>query len=115
MLAARFGRIVSIGSVSGAFGPAGQSNYAAAKAGLLGMTKSLAREVGRHGVTVNVVAPGLLSTRGAEAAGALWQTYKNLSSTRKLVDPCDVARAVVFCLECPSLTAQEITVDGGIR
>ena len=115
MLAARFGRIVSIGSISGVLGPAGQANYAAAKAGLLGMSRSLAREVGRHGVTVNVVAPGLLPSALTEQVGAkLWESYRDLAATRKLVDPADVARAVRFCLDCPSLTGQQIAVDGGL-
>ncbi len=115
MLGERFGRIVSIGSVSASVGPAGQANYAAAKAGLVGMTKSLAREAGRYGITVNVVAPGLLPSALAEPVGAkLWDAYRALSATGALVDPADVARAVLFCVECPSLTGQQITVDGGV-
>jgi len=62
MLAARWGRIVNVGSAAGLRGSAGQANYAAAKAGLIGMTKSMAREVAQRGITVNVVAPGLVDT-----------------------------------------------------
>ena len=62
MMKARFGRIISIASVVGAMGNAGQVNYASAKAGLMGMTKALAREIGSRGITVNCVAPGFIDT-----------------------------------------------------
>jgi 3-oxoacyl-[acyl-carrier protein] reductase len=115
MFSERFGRIVTIGSISGAIGPAGQANYAAAKAGLTGMTKALSREVARRGVTVNVIAPGLVSSPLSERLDPrLRELYASMSATRREVDPRDVARAVLFCVECPSLTGQVINVDGGI-
>jgi 3-oxoacyl-[acyl-carrier protein] reductase len=69
MMRSRFGRIINIGSVTGVIGNAGQVNYAAAKAGLIGMTKSLAKELGSKGITANVVAPGFIETDMTEALG----------------------------------------------
>jgi 3-oxoacyl-[acyl-carrier protein] reductase len=115
MIAARFGRVITIGSISGSLGPPGQANYAAAKAGLVGMTKTLSREVARRGITVNVVAPGLVKSPLAEQLDpALRQLYTNMTATRSEVDPEDVARAILFCVDCSSLTGQVINVDGGI-
>jgi len=114
MLARRHGRIVTIGSISGALGPPGQTNYAAAKAGLVGMTKALSREVAHRGITVNVVAPGLVKSPLAERLDpALRQIYTSLTATGREVEPEDVARAVLFCVDCPSLTGQVINIDGG--
>lgn len=115
MLSERFGRIVTIGSISGALGPAGQTNYAAAKAGLTGMTKALSREVARRGITVNVIAPGMVRSPLSEQLDPrLRELYTSMSATGREVEPEDVARAVLFCVECPSLTGQVINVDGGI-
>ncbi|ONI92989.1 hypothetical protein ALI22I_00720 [Saccharothrix sp. ALI-22-I] len=115
MVAARFGRVVSIGSVSGSIGTPGQANYAAAKAGLVGLTRSLAREAGRQGVTANVVAPGLLRSALTEhVPDGVWDAYREHTATGELVDPHDVARAVLLCVESRGITGQVINVDGGI-
>ena len=109
MVSRRYGRIITIGSISGVLGPPGQANYAAAKAGLAGMTKTLSREVARRGITVNVVAPGLVASPLAEHMDpALRQMYTALTATGREVEPQDVARAISFCIDCPSLTGQVI-------
>jgi 3-oxoacyl-[acyl-carrier protein] reductase len=115
MVAQRFGRIVTVGSISGVLGPVGQANYAAAKAGLAGMSKSVSREVGKRGITVNVVAPGLVKSPLSEQLDpGLRQLYASMAATGREVDPADVARAILFCVECSSLTGQVINVDGGV-
>ena len=117
MMKARRGRIVNIASVIALVGNAGQSNYAAAKAGMIGFSKSLAREVGSRGVTVNVVAPGFIGTDMTRAlpeqarAGLLAQI-----ALGRLGDPVDVAHAVAF-LAGPGgayITGQTLHVNGGM-
>lgn len=114
MVAARFGRIICIGSVSSRVGIAGQANYAAAKAGLAGLVRTVAREGGRHGVTANVVAPGLLESKmTAGIPDRQLDRYRELAATGNLVDATDAARVVMVCVESASLTGQVIDVDSG--
>jgi 3-oxoacyl-[acyl-carrier protein] reductase len=117
MLRARAGRIVNMTSVVGLVGNAGQVNYAAAKAGLVGMTKSLAKEVGSRGITVNAVAPGFIETRLTDV---LPQELKdNLLKNTPLGRfgmPEDIAGAVAFLVSTDAsfITGHVLTVDGGL-
>lgn len=117
MMKARRGRIINIASVVGLMGNAGQCNYAAAKAGILGLTKSLAREVGPRGITVNTVAPGFVAT---DMTDELNQEQKDalLGQTPlgKLGSPDDIAAAVVY-LASPAagfVTGETLNVNGGL-
>jgi len=117
MTKARKGRIVNISSVVGAMGNGGQTNYAAAKAGMMGFTKSLAREVGSRGITVNCVAPGFIDTdmtRGLDTA----QRERLLGGIPlgRLGDPQDVAAVVAFLAseQAGYITGETIHVNGGM-
>lgn len=115
MLKAGWGRIVSIGSVVGTTGNAGQANYAAAKAGLVGFTKSLSREVARKGITANVVAPGLVDT--AMTAVLTDQQRQALLARVPMGRPGstdEIAEAVRFCVRASYLTGQTIGINGGL-
>ena len=115
MLSAGWGRIVSIGSIAGQLGSPGQVAYATAKAGLVGMAKTLSREVARKGVTVNVVSPGLVaSPLSSDVTESYRQQLRQLSGTGGETSPASVAAAVGLCLDASSLTGQVITVDAGI-
>jgi 3-oxoacyl-[acyl-carrier protein] reductase len=117
MMKQRYGRIVSITSVVGAAGNPGQANYAAAKAGVAGMTRALARELGSRGITVNCVAPGFIET---DMTGKLppeqQQALLGQIPLGKLGRPDDIAHAVAFLVspQAGYVTGQELHVNGGM-
>jgi len=114
MMKQRYGRIVSITSVVGASGNAGQANYAAAKAGVAGMTRSLARELGSRGITVNCVAPGLIDTEMLTTE--VVENALKLIPANRLGKPEEVAAAVAFLLsdQAGYITRQVISINGGM-
>jgi 3-oxoacyl-[acyl-carrier protein] reductase len=117
MIRNKFGRIVSISSVAGVMGQAGSANYAASKAGLIGMTKSIAREIGKKGVTANCIAPGFILT---DMTAVLPDLVKNAAleviPVKRFGTVEDVARAVAFLAsdEAGYITGQVLCVDGGM-
>lgn len=117
MTKARKGRIISISSVVGASGNAGQTNYAAAKAGLIGFTKSLAREVGARGITVNAVAPGFIDTDMTKALpDAQKEALMSSIPLKRLGNPEEIASAVAF-LASPGaayISGETLHVNGGM-
>jgi 3-oxoacyl-[acyl-carrier protein] reductase len=114
MLANRYGRIVNVVSLSGLKGMAGQTNYSAAKAGVIGATKALAQEVARRGVTVNAVAPGFIRT---DMTGDLNEAeLKTIIPMKRFGEPDEVADAVVF-LASPKaayITGEVLSINGGL-
>ncbi len=117
MMKARYGRIVNISSIIGISGGVGQANYAAAKAGLLGLTKSVAKEFGSRGITCNAIAPGFIETDMTSELSEEFREYvvKNAPAGR-LGTPDDLTAAIAFFASENSayVTGQVLTVDGGL-
>ncbi len=117
MMKKRFGRIISIGSVVGSMGNPGQANYCAAKAGIIGFSKALAKEVASRGVTVNVVAPGFIAT---DMTDALTEEQKATTLAQvpagRLGEPKDIAKAVAFLAsdDAGYITGETLHVNGGM-
>jgi len=117
MMKQRYGRIVNVTSVVGASGNPGQANYAAAKAGVAGMTRALARELGSRGVTVNCVAPGFIATDMTAALGAeQQQALASQIPLGRLGGPADIAHAVAYLAspEAGYVTGEQLHVNGGM-
>ena len=114
MLSKRFGRIINISSTSGQTGQAGQVNYSASKAGLIGATKALAREIAKRNITVNAVAPGFIETEMIDGL-PLKEIAKTIPAGR-LGKPCEVAATVLFLCskDAGYITGQVIGINGGI-
>lgn len=117
MMKKRYGRIINISSISGVHGNAGQINYCAAKAGLIGMTKCLARELASRGVTVNAVAPGYIDTQMTEVLPEkIKASVLDKIPLGRMGEPDDIAQTVVFLASdgASYITGQTIMVDGGM-
>ena len=117
MLKKRAGRIINISSVVGLMGNAGQVNYSASKAGLLGLTKSLAKEFGSRGITVNAIAPGFIQTEMTHVLSEdVIKNFMDIIPLKRAGNPEDVAKAVLFLASdfAGYITGQVINVDGGM-
>ncbi|MFA6185590.1 MAG: 3-oxoacyl-[acyl-carrier-protein] reductase [Phycisphaerae bacterium] len=117
MVRNKFGRIINISSVAGVFGQAGSANYAASKAGLIGMTKSIVREVAKKGITANCIAPGfILTDMTSTLPDVVKEAAMAVIPARKMGLPEDVAKAVAFLASDESgyINGQVLHVDGGM-
>ncbi|MCL2575839.1 MAG: 3-oxoacyl-[acyl-carrier-protein] reductase [Defluviitaleaceae bacterium] len=115
MLKQKGGAIVNIASVAGIIGNAGQANYSAAKAGIIAMTKTVARELGSRGITVNAVAPGFIETDMTDVLPeAVKAKLLDSIALRRYGKPEEVADLVYFVANCSYMTAQCVTIDGGM-
>jgi 3-oxoacyl-[acyl-carrier protein] reductase len=117
MMKQRYGRIVNISSISGVVGQAGQTNYSSSKAGLIGFTKALAKEVGSRNITVNAVAPGFIETvLTADLPQEIKETGIKMTPLGKFGQPEDIANAVAFLVsdEAAFITGEVLKVDGGL-
>ncbi len=118
MVRARYGRIVNMASVSGMMGNPGQANYAASKAGVIGFTKTVAKELARRNITCNAVAPGFIATDMTDVLpDKVKETVKQIIPSQKFGEACDVAAAVAFLAtpEAKYITGQVLPVDGGLN
>lgn len=117
MIRNKFGRIISLSSVAGVMGQAGSTNYAASKAGLIGMTKSIVREVAKKGITANCIAPGFIMTEMTDVLpDVVKDAAKQAIPARKFGTVEDVAKAIAFLASDDTgyITGQVIAVDGGM-
>lgn len=117
MMQSRYGRIINIASVSGLMGNPGQSNYSASKAGMIGMTRSVARELAGRKITVNAIAPGFIETEMTAALGSVVLDEVNKRIPAKRLGKAEEIAAAVLYLASPAaayITGQVLTIDGGL-
>lgn len=117
MMKQRSGKIINIASIVGLQGNAGQANYAASKAGIIGFTKSLAKELGSRGITVNAVAPGFVETDMTDVlSDKVKEAFLNMVPLKRVAKPEDIANAIGFLAseKADYITGQVLTVDGGM-
>ncbi len=117
MIKQRWGRIISIASIAGIVGNKGQANYASAKAGIIGLTRTIAKEVASRGITANAIAPGVIDTEMTQQLPENWkEELKNNIPLGYIGSPRDVAEAVAFLAseEARYITGQVLSVDGGM-
>ena len=115
MMKQRSGRIINMASVSGLMGNVGQANYAASKAGVVGFTKSVAREVAPRGITCNAIAPGFIRTEMTDVLSEKVKTQMNAQIPLQTFGQVeDVAATAIFLAKSPYITGQVVNVDGGL-